>query len=241
MSASTVHAEQTTVAVQQKWETIKEIEQQQENAHHEADWNVLTAANRVHEITKSGERHITLLSDNELHKRTVAARNEFFAHCAKTHSFAANRLIPLCEEIIKRYKLPGVAAKDRPNRQPTVDAYFKSIGLNYNTVRSWFLRDKWANREKLTQALFQEPQYRLPEMRIEGDGSLYARSGPDFVKIKRLVEKIVLIADGHNINLRPLATDILISAGQQLAKAHDQPDFGPSAALATVASPKFSK
>ena len=32
--------------------------------------------------------------------------------------------------------------KDRPNGKPTVDAYFKSINLNYNTVRSWIYRKR---------------------------------------------------------------------------------------------------
>jgi hypothetical protein len=36
--------------------------------------------------------------------------------------------------------MPGVGAKDRPNGKPTVEAYFRSIKLNYSTVRSWIHR-----------------------------------------------------------------------------------------------------
>src|SRR5580698_1952561 len=33
--------------------------------------------------------------------------------------------------------MQGVSAKDRPNHKPTVELYFRSVNLNYNTVRSW--------------------------------------------------------------------------------------------------------
>jgi hypothetical protein len=224
--------ETASVAVQQRLEAIQKIETQQENAHFEADWDVLDAANEKLELTESQELQITKLSDNDLHKQTVAARNEFFSACAKAHSFAANRLIPLCEEIIKRYAMPGVAAKDRPNKQPTVDAYFRSIGLNYNTVRSWFYRGR--DRKKLNDALFRESGYRAPEMRIEGDGTAYARSRSDLVKIKNLAEKIVLIGDGHNIDLRSVATDLLLCAGRRFANVYEAPELDPAAALAAV-------
>ena len=72
--------------------------------------------------------------------RCRTARDEFFDKCVGAQSYAKDVLIPYCEEIIKRYKMQGVAAKDRPNNQPTVERYFKSVGLNYNTVRSWIHR-----------------------------------------------------------------------------------------------------
>jgi hypothetical protein len=83
---------------------------------------------------------LTALNNAQLHAQTQKARDEFFGKCVGAQSYANDVLIPYCEQIIKRYKMQGVAAKDRPNNQPTVEKYFKSIGLNYNTVRSWIHR-----------------------------------------------------------------------------------------------------
>ena len=85
-------------------------------------------------------------------KQTLNARNALLEKCAETHRHAVDVLLPYCEEIIRRYKMQGVAAKDRPNGKPTVDAYFKSIGLNYNNVRSWI------HRKKLQTEMFQSNQ-----------------------------------------------------------------------------------
>jgi hypothetical protein len=80
------------------------------------------------------------LNNSQLHAQTQKARDEFFDKCVGAQSYAKDVLIPHCEEIIKRYKMQGVAAKNRPNGKPTVESYFKSINLNYNTVRSWIHR-----------------------------------------------------------------------------------------------------
>jgi hypothetical protein len=77
-----------------------------------------------------------------LHLETLDARDKFFKKCDGAEKYAINVLLPYCEEIIRRYKMQGVAAKDRPNGKPTVDAYFRSINLNYNTVRSWIYRKR---------------------------------------------------------------------------------------------------
>ncbi len=77
------------------------------------------------------------------------ARNEFYQHYTKAHAYAVDVLIPACEAIITRYKMQGVAAKDRPNGKPTLETYFKSIDLNYNTVRSWI------HRKRLQTEMFQ--------------------------------------------------------------------------------------
>ena len=93
---------------------------------------------------KSGQtvgKHSALPTD-QLHQETLKARETLFEKCVETHKHAVEVLLPYCEEIIRRYKMPGVAAKDRPNGKPTVDAYFKSIDLNYNNVRSWIHRKK---------------------------------------------------------------------------------------------------
>lgn len=222
---------EATQELWQRWEVIHKIEAQQGEAHVRADNKVLDVAKREFELTESEKLQITTLSNTDLHKRTLAARHDFLSHCARTHSFAANRLIPFCEEIIKRYKMPGVAAKDRPNKQPTVDSYFRSIGLNYNTVRTWFFREKWTERKKLNNALFKYPISRLPEMAIEGDQ--LRRSGPDFKKIKKLAEQIVAIGEGHNISLRSIATDLLIDASRQLVEAYGNPECDFAAALVT--------
>jgi hypothetical protein len=93
---------------------------------------------------RSGDRvtKYDKLTTNQLHQQTLNARDAFFKMCAGAETYAADVLLPLCEQIIKRYKLPGIAAKHRPNSQPTVEAYFRSITLNYSTVRSWIHRKK---------------------------------------------------------------------------------------------------
>jgi hypothetical protein len=91
---------------------------------------------------------LTALNNSQLHAQTQKARDEFFVKNLGAQSYAKDVLIPYCEEIIKRYKMQGVAAKDRPNNQPTVEKYFKSIGLNYSTVRSWI------HRKTLTTDMF---------------------------------------------------------------------------------------
>ena len=92
------------------------------------------------------------LTPNQLHLATLDARDKFFKKCDGAEKYAIDVLLPYCEEIILRYKMQGVAAKDRPNGKPTVDAYFKSINLNYNTVRSWIYR------KRLSTEIFQSKQ-----------------------------------------------------------------------------------
>src|ERR1019366_845097 len=92
------------------------------------------------------------LTPEQLHHETLNARNTLFEKCVGAEKYAIDVLVPYCEEIIRRYKMQGVAPKDRPNGKPTVDAYFKSINLNYNTVRSWI------HRKKLQIEMFQSKQ-----------------------------------------------------------------------------------
>jgi hypothetical protein len=82
------------------------------------------------------------LTTDQLHQETLKARETFFEMCVGAERYAVDVLLPYCEEIIERYKMQGVAAKNRPNEKPTVESYFKSIKLNYSTVRSWIHRKK---------------------------------------------------------------------------------------------------
>lgn len=95
------------------------------------------------------------LTNAELHQETQAARNTLFGKCVDTQKYAAEVLVPACEAIIARYKMQGVAPKGRPNGKPTVEAYFKSIDLNYNTVRSWI------HRKRLQTEMFQSTNGKL--------------------------------------------------------------------------------
>ena len=166
------------------------------------------------------------LSPDDLHQEIVLAREGFANRVAETHQFAAYKLIPLCEEIIKRYKKPGVAFKKRPpNGQPTVQEYFDSINLNYSTVRSWICR------ERMRRAMFdaQLSQTSLPMLDV--DNRPIARRIPDYKKIERAVKRIKSIADGHDIDLRSEVFALLRTASQRFGMA-DYPD--PAEALATV-------
>ena len=89
-----------------------------------------------------GVRKYAKLTPDQLHQQTLTARETLFTMCVGAETYAVDVLLPYCEEVIARYKMPGVAAKGRPNGKPTVEAYFKSIALNYNTVRSWIHRKR---------------------------------------------------------------------------------------------------
>jgi hypothetical protein len=88
------------------------------------------------------------LTNSQLHKKMLEVRNNLFNRCAETQDYAIHMLLPACIEVISRYKMQGVAGEDRPNSKPTVEAYFRSIKLNYNTVRSWI------HRKRLTTDMF---------------------------------------------------------------------------------------
>lgn len=94
------------------------------------------------------------LTNAELHQETQAARNTLYGKCVDTQQYIVDVLLPRCEAIITRYKMQGVASKDRPNGKPTVEAYFRSIELNYNTVRSWI------HRKRLQTEMFQSKKSR---------------------------------------------------------------------------------
>lgn len=106
---------------------------------------------------KTVGKHSALPPD-QLHQETLKARETLFQKCVGAERYAVDVLVPYCEEIIERYKMQGVAAKNRPNGKPTVESYFKSINLNYSTVRSWI------HRKKLQTEMFR------PKMLKSGNG-----------------------------------------------------------------------
>jgi hypothetical protein len=128
------------------------------------------------------------LTTDQLHRETLNARKAFFDKCVGAQSYAIDVLLPYCQEIIRRYKMQGVAAKDRPNSKPTVDAYFKSIGLNYNTVRSWIYRKTLqtemfqSKRQNSWNRDGKSPHLTTLEARLLGTAS----AGHDLVKAIRL-------------------------------------------------------
>jgi hypothetical protein len=124
------------------------------------------------------------LTNGQLHKRMLEVRNDFYNRCVETQDYAIHMLLPACIEVIARYKMQGVAAEDRPNGKPTVEAYFRSIKLNYNTVRSWI------RRKRLTTDMFvpdratsNNPDGRVPYLsQLEARLLATASAGHDLVK-----------------------------------------------------------
>jgi hypothetical protein len=221
------------------WEAKEELVVEQANTQFEEDGKVFDAAERAIRTTPAQAAAIAAMTDLDLGKEIVNARNVFCGSLAKAQAQARQRLIPLCEEMRKRYKRPGL--KDRPFGLPTVDAYFRSIGLNYSTVRGWCAREKYSDRNKLRTAFFVTPEYRPPYPMIEGDNTPYARRGSDLEKIRKLANKIVAIAQGHDINLQPAATDLLIIASRKFATKYDADWLDPAAALKQPSSSLTAK
>jgi hypothetical protein len=133
------------------------------------------------------ELHLAKLTNAQLHKEMLEVRNDFFSRCVETQAYAADRLLPVCAAIIQSYRMQGVAPKDRPNGKPTVEAYCRSINLNYSTVRSWL------HRKRLQTEMFEThkpggrnggdkvPHLTLLEARLLGTAS----AGHDLVKAIR--------------------------------------------------------
>jgi hypothetical protein len=137
--------------------------------------------------SEDGRRKYAKLTPDQLHRQTLNARETLFAMCVGTESYAVDVLLPYCEEVIARYRMPGVGAKDRPNGKPTVEAYFKSIRLNYSTVRSWI------RRKKLSTEMFDpertpitNPDGKIPHLtELEAKLLGAASAGHDLVKAIR--------------------------------------------------------
>ena len=100
------------------------------------------------------------LTPEQLHLEMLYARDTLYSKCVETETYIIDVLLPYCEEVIERYRQPGVS-KNRIDGKPTVEAYFKSIDLNYNTVRSWI------HRRKLQTAMFEQPKKKLTGSKAE--------------------------------------------------------------------------
>jgi hypothetical protein len=94
---------------------------------------------------------LTDLTPHQLHERTTSARELLYGKWGGTEKFIDDEIVPLCEEIIRRYRQPGVTGEFRMNNKPTVEQYFRSIKLSYNTVRSWI------HRKRLRKAVVGNP------------------------------------------------------------------------------------
>jgi hypothetical protein len=217
------------IEVGTKWEQQAEMEVKQWNQQYEQDERVVDAAYNAYKLKDSEKLAIETMTDADLHAELVHVRDRVFKQMSKTHAVVSGRLIPLCNEIIERFKLPGVSTKDRPNNQPTVEAYFKSIGLNYNTVRSW------KYRAGISYALYHAPEVEFPWPPIK-DHSGYARSGDDFKKIQQLVNKIVAIVHTHSIDVSAAASDLCLLIGQRLSERWGQNWCDCADGLRTLAS-----
>jgi hypothetical protein len=104
-------------------------------------------------------KHATLTPD-QLHLEMLNARDTLYSKCVETEMYIIDVLLPYCEEVIERYSQPG-ASKNRIDGKPTVEAYFKSIDLNYNTVRSWI------HRRRLQTEMFEQPKKKLTGSKSE--------------------------------------------------------------------------
>ena len=148
--------------------------------------NVIARNASVASQHKTGQtvgKHSALTTD-QLHQETLKARATLFQMCVGAESYAVDVLVPYCEEIIERYKMQGVAAKNRPNGKPTVESYFKSINLNYSTVRSWI------HRKKLQTEMFR------PKMLKSGNG----RNTNEKPPLSPLEARLIGTASaGHNL------------------------------------------
>jgi|SRR5580658_491205 hypothetical protein len=120
--------------------------------------NTSVALQQKSSLPFTGHVDYSSLTNAELHHSVLEASASLQRRCIEAYQHETELLaqpfsvlIPACEEIIRRYKMQGVAAKDRPNEQPTVEAYFRSVSLNYNTVRSWFYRHRERFEKMMSQ------------------------------------------------------------------------------------------
>jgi hypothetical protein len=104
-------------------------------------------------------------TDDELHNATVAALAAYDEKRKQADDYGYDVLIPALNQIIERYKQPGRATAYRLNDCPTVGGYFQSIGLNYNTVRSW----KSRAQQRLLQAAIDAGTKPLPKQEQDRD------------------------------------------------------------------------
>jgi hypothetical protein len=172
------------------------------------------------------------LPNDALHRVVQVARNGFAQRSLEWHG-ALVELIPACEEIIKRFKLPGVPPKDRPNGQPTVQAYFASIGLNYSTVRSWFFRGRIKSEFFLLPKMspFAAKTLKLVEA---------AKTGENLEQATSEVEEVFPIAfpEGH---IEPPSDDAIPRLTMRLVVLLDKYFVDPNIQLSDPQKPSMPK
>jgi hypothetical protein len=140
--------------------------------------------------SENGVRKYAELPPDQLHRQTLSAREALFGMCVDAKTYTYDVVLPYCEEIIARYRMPGVGAKDRPNGKPTVEAYFRSIKLRYSTVRSWLRRK---NKKLSVTEIFEpekststNPHGKVPHLtQLEARLLATAAAGHDLVKAFR--------------------------------------------------------
>ncbi len=119
------------------------------------------------------DRQYERLTAAEMHCEMLKVAHEDAKLTKQSNDYRAKYTVPACFAIINRYRKQGVAAKDRPNGQPTVEAYFRSINLNYSTVRSWIRRYRGitiraASRSPKRSSRKPDPVLRASEQRLLG-------------------------------------------------------------------------
>jgi hypothetical protein len=157
------------------------------------------------EVNRSCETHLALFADladltnDQLHQKISSASGLLQLAVTDTWEYTANRLskpvaelVPLCEEMIKRYKMQGVSPENRPNGQPTVAEYFYSIKLNYSTVRGWIhrYRTRIANRETEQSDMF-KPKKPTREEQLGADirrVTEWGKQSGDYAEAVRQIE-----------------------------------------------------
>ena len=90
---------------------------------------------------------LAALTFDELDQKISRASERLQGACTDLYQYTLDtlqkhiiELLPLCEEMIQRYKRQGVATEPLPNGMSGLDAYFFSKKLNYNTIRGWIHR-----------------------------------------------------------------------------------------------------
>jgi hypothetical protein len=160
---------------------------------------------------------LTELDPNQLHERTASARELLYQKWNGTEKFISDEVVPLCEEIIHRYRQPGVTGTFRLNGKPTVEQYFRSINLSYNTVRSWI------HRKNRRRALLANP---LQADRPKKSGGAPGKGGKPEHELTLLEAKLLANADdGHDLIDTIRASGLTLPPPLQEAIAHIEENY----------------
>jgi transposase-like protein len=153
-------------------------------------------------------------TDDELHRATVAGIATYTQKRETADVYAYDVLIPAINQIIERYRQPGRAAPYRLDGKPTVGEYFRSVGLNYNNVRSWKLRAherlKQAAEDAGTRPSKKTHKAKPPELNFgDGESAILARAG---VELARAASTDTILPEERDLRIRQIAREILGAA-----------------------------